>query len=210
MIKRGKMRSKKAAIEMSMNTIITIVLSVVFLILALTVLRNMYGFQTESIGAVQDKTLSEINKLYLSGEESASKVVISLGSEKTANIRAGTDNFGIEIGAGTIEGNRISNGSQLQFKLELDETSPNNCVKILGKPMVVSFFKTKLDPNWIDSLKFSEASGATIVYVGVPAATRVCSQIVKVQARDNTLSTTDNIIGQDYFTIDILRKLPFT
>lgn len=206
---RSILKRKKAALEMSMTTIITIVLSVVFLILALTVLRRMYGFQSESIGSVQDKTLQEINKLYLSGEESAQKITISLGSEKTASIRAGTDAFGIEIGAGTIAGNRINNESDLQFKLELDKTSPTNCIKILGESIVRSFFKTKLD-TWIDSLKFSEASGATIIYVGIPPATRVCSQIVKVQARDTTLTQTDNIIGQDYFTIEVLRKIPFT
>jgi hypothetical protein len=202
--------NKKAAMEMSLGTIITIVLSVVFLILALVVLRNMYGFQTESVGAVQDKTLSEINKLYLSGEEDSTGISVSLGSEKTANVRAGTESFGIEIASGTINGARIQSESQVQFKLILDETSPTNCVKMLGgRTQVNKLFKTSLD-TWLNMTQFKEAAGAVIVYITIPPATPVCDQIVKVQARDRTVNPEGDLIAQDYFTIKILRKSPFS
>jgi len=202
-------RSKKAALEISMTTIITIILSVVFLILALTVLRRMYGFQTEAVGQVQDKTLAEINKLYLSGEEGTSGILISLGSEKTASIRSGTDSFGIEIAAGTITGARIQREGQVQFKLTLDETSPTNCITMLGgKSQVTSLFKTRLD-TWLNMTRFKDSAGAVIIYVGVPPGTPVCEQIVKVQAKDYTVNPEGDLIAQDYFTIKVLRKLPF-
>jgi hypothetical protein len=206
-IRKIKISNKKAAIEISMTTIITIILSVVFLILALTILRRMYGFQTEAIGSVQDKTLAEINKLYLGEEDTGTRIFIQLGSEKMASIRAGTDNFGIEIGAGTKTGAAIQNASQLQFKLWLDETSPDNCVKILGKSATTSLFKTRLD-TWLPAERFSDSAGGLIVYVNVPAGTRMCAQKVFVQAKDSTVNLDGEILGQDFFTVEILRKNP--
>jgi hypothetical protein len=201
--------NKKAAIEMSLATIITIVLSVVFLILALIVLRNMYGFQTQSVGAVQDKTLAEINKLYLSGEEDSTGISVSLGSEKTASIRSGTESFGIEIASGTIGNQRIQSPGQVQFKLSLDESSPTNCIKMLGgKAQVVKLFKTSLD-TWLNMTRFKDSAGGIVIYLGIPPATPVCEQIVTVQARDNTVNPAGDLIAQDYFTVKILRKSPF-
>jgi hypothetical protein len=202
-------RGKKAALELSLTTIITIVLAVVFLILALIVMRNMYGFQSESVKSIQDKTLSQINKLYLGDEDAGKSIYISLGSEKTANIRAGNTAFGIEVGAGTITGARIQSEDQLQFKLMLDETSPTNCIKMLGgKSQVIALFKTKLD-TWLNMTQFDGAAGGMIIFVGVPKATPVCEQIVKVQARDRTVNPEGDIIAQDFFTIKILKKSPF-
>lgn len=202
-------KDKKAALEMSMTTIVTIVLTVVFLILALIILRRMYGFQTESVGAVQEKTLNEINKLYLGEEETGTRIFIQLGSDKIAKVRAGTDNFGVEIGAGTKTGTAIQNGSQLQFYLELDKTSPQNCIKIIGEPAVISFFKIKLD-TWLDAERFADSAGGLIIPIGIPSGTRTCQQKVYVRARDRTLILEgDNGLGQDFFTLDILKKSPF-
>lgn len=203
-----RMNNKKAAIEMSLSTIITIVLSVVFLILALIVLRNMYEFQTESVGAVQDKTLAEINKLYLSGDEDTNKISISLGSEKLAKVRAGTETFGVEIAAGTISGARIQNGSDLQFKLWLDETAPTNCVKIIGKTATTAMVASKLD-TWLNSERFADSAGGIVVYLSIPPATRTCTQKIYVQARDKTTNPEGEIISQDFFTLQVLRKSPF-
>jgi hypothetical protein len=194
---------------MSLGTIVTIVLSVVFLILALIVLRGMYGFQSESVGAVQDKTLAEINKLYLSGDEDTTGIIVSLGSEKTANLRPGTEGFGIEIASGTIGGKRIQSEGQIQFKLFLDESSSDNCIKRLGgKSFVNSLFGSYLD-TWLNMTKFQDAAGAVIIYITVPRATARCEQVVKILARDNTVNPEGDVIAQDYFTLKILRKSPF-
>ena len=203
-LKKIKMQKKKAALEISMTTIVTIVLTVVFLILALIILRRMYGFQTEAIGSVQEKTLDEINKLYLGEEHSGSRIFVQLGSDKKASIRAGTDNFGIEIGAGTRAGQLIQNKTQLQFYLELDPESP--CYTTLGKTTTESFFKTKLN-TWLNSETFGDAAGGIIVYVGIPPGTRTCIQKVYVQARDNTGAVPD-VLGQEVFSIEVLRKSP--
>lgn len=199
--------NKKAAIEMSLSTIITIVLSVVFLILALVVLRNMYSFQSESVGAIQEKTLKQINQLYLSGEETQ-RIQIQLGSDKLAKIRAGTDNFGIAILGNTASNAPIQNGSDLQFELKLDDTSTANCIKINGLAQTKAMFRTPLG-SWIDSKTFSDSTGGIIVSLTILPTTKTCTQEVYVRARDRTADPAGQILGQDVFTIQVLRKVPF-
>lgn len=201
--------NKKAALEMSMTTIIMIVLSVVFLILALVVLRNMYGFQTQSIGSVQDQTLKQINNLYLGGEETGSRIQIQLGSDKTAKIRAGTDNFGIGVVAVTRSNAPVQNDSDLEFEVSLDESPlPNSCVKLNGLSLTKNMFGVALN-KWFPSRGYFESTGWITITVNVPPTMRLCTQTVFVRVRDKTTDPNGEILGKSDFNVQILRKSPF-
>ena len=202
------LRNKKAAMEMSLGTIITIVLSVVFLILALVVLRNMYGFQTESVGSIQEKTLKKINDLYLGDEDINTRINIQLGSDKLAKVRAGNPNFGIGVVAVTRANTPIQNGTDLQFEFRLDESSPTNCVKLNTLTVTKTMFSTPLN-TWVDSKYYYDSSGGVTISLSVPSTMRLCNQEVYVRARDRTVNPEGEILGQDVFTIQILRKNPF-
>lgn len=199
MIKRG---NKKAAIEMSMGTIITIVLAVVFLILALALLRNIFQVSTSSISTIDTKLKSELNKIFTDENEN---LVIYLGEDRTARIKAGTSDFGVGVAAQTINNVRITEVSQVQYKIELDETAPKNCIKVLGKTKTIGLFNDKLD-TWLDSTDVDGPTSYRIISLNIPADTQVCTQLVRVTALDKTVVPEGEVIAIKSFRIEILKK----
>ncbi len=95
-MKRGK-SNKKAAIEMSMTTIIVIVLGVTLLILGLIFVRTIFEKVTSIAGkgfTIADKELQErmgsSDKIYIPGVE------FEIDSGKSITITIGVQNFGDE------------------------------------------------------------------------------------------------------------------
>jgi len=66
--------SKKAAIEMSVGTIVTIVLLMTTLILGLVMVRTIFTGSIENINSIDQAVKSEINKLF--AEDDARKIVV--------------------------------------------------------------------------------------------------------------------------------------
>ena len=66
--------SKKAAIEMSVGTIVTIVLLMTTLILGLVMVRTIFSGSIENINSVDQAVKGEINKLF--AEDDARKIVV--------------------------------------------------------------------------------------------------------------------------------------
>ena len=58
--------NRRAAIEMSMNTIVTIVLVVVTLILALVLIRTIFSGSTNAITSINSEIQNQINQLFAS------------------------------------------------------------------------------------------------------------------------------------------------
>jgi hypothetical protein len=202
MQRRGIMRGKKG-IEVSMGMMITIVIAVITLILALALLRNLFTGATQSVTTINDKVSSEINKIFADENR---KLVIYLGTDKTAKIKAGTADFSLAIAAQTIANSRINNRSELQFKFELDDSSPVNCVKTIGKSLTAALFQVKLD-QWVNANDRIEGPlGGYILHLKVPDTTQICTQTVYVTALDKTVNPEGETIASDAFTISILGK----
>src|SRR3989344_967194 len=66
--------SKKAAMEMSVGTIVTIVLLVTVLILGLTLIRTIFKSSIDNINGIDQSVKNEINKLF--GEDDKIKVIV--------------------------------------------------------------------------------------------------------------------------------------
>lgn len=66
------MKSKKAAMELSVSTIVVIVLAMSMLIFGLILIRNIFSGGTQAIDSINDQVTNEINKMF--GEDK--KVVI--------------------------------------------------------------------------------------------------------------------------------------
>lgn len=86
------MENKRAAMELSMSTIVILVLAMTMLILGLVLVRTIFQTGQGSIEKIDEKVKGEINKLFSEGES----VVIHLTNNK-AEIPPG-ESFGVAFG----------------------------------------------------------------------------------------------------------------
>ena len=134
------LKSKKAAIELSIGTIVVIVIAMTMLVLGLILVKNIFSGATESVDSLNEKVMGEISKLFT--DESAN-VVVKLGSDQTAKIKQDTNSFSIAVGARTLDGSSTTR-DRLTYKLTLDQTA-NNCVKNMGLSATKNLFITPFD-----------------------------------------------------------------
>ncbi len=86
-----RIRSKRAAMEMSVGTIVTIVLLMTVLILGLVLVRTIFSSSVENIEGIDQAVKSEINKLF--SEDSSRKVVVYPPTRKIT-VKKGDDTLG--------------------------------------------------------------------------------------------------------------------
>lgn len=90
------MKNKKAAMEMSVGTIVTIVLLMTALILGLVLVRTIFRGATENIEGVNDAVRAEVEKLF--SEDTRKRVVIIPSTrEVVLNKGDSTRGFGLSI-----------------------------------------------------------------------------------------------------------------
>jgi hypothetical protein len=82
---------KKAAMEMSMGTIVTIVLLVTALIIFLAIIRNIGLNVEENLGLTDKAVKNEINRLF---SEDPNKELIVVPESRKIELRKGEDNLG--------------------------------------------------------------------------------------------------------------------
>jgi hypothetical protein len=82
------MKTKKAQMQMSVGTIVTIVLLMTVLILGLVLVRSIFSGAIENIDSVDQAVKNEINKLF--AEDDARKVVV-YPSSRLVKIKKGDD-----------------------------------------------------------------------------------------------------------------------
>ena len=200
MQKRGQ--GKKAAFELAVTTMIVIVLSIVLLIMGLILIRNIFTGSIEAFDVLERKTIDEINKLFTDENQ---KILIYLGEDKLAAVKAGESNKGVLVAARTIDGNRVGDYSEVQYKLTLDEANPKNCVNKLGTQRTQNFFGSPFE-EWLDITDYNADVAKTVLRISVPEGTTLCSQLVKIQFRDRTVNSEGDPIGGSSFTLDIRRQ----
>src|SRR3989344_6002665 len=96
------MISKKAAIEMSVGTIVTIVLLMTTLILGLVLVRNIFSGSVENINSIDQAVKNEINKLF--AEDDTRKIVVYPPSREISIKQGDEEIFAFSI-RNTNEGN---------------------------------------------------------------------------------------------------------
>lgn len=84
-------KNKKAAIELSVGTIVVIVIAMSMLILGLILVKNIFTIATYNVDQVGDKVKSEINKLFANEEQ---KIVLYLPKGNQISVKKG-DTFGV-------------------------------------------------------------------------------------------------------------------
>lgn len=202
--------NKKAAFEMSMSTIIIIVLSVVFLILGLSLLRTIYGSATSSIGTIDEKLKGQLTTLFADEEQP----IFIKPEDGQLKIRADTTNFGFIIGGRTKYGNDLgidgSARNDMQYRLVINKDS--ECAKKLGESKVKQWFVgTKIaaseeDSVYNDITDYKADQGFVRVQVDIPSGTPLCTQIVYYDLIDTSSEEGKLPIGGGSFSIQIMRK----
>lgn len=195
------MKNKEGALELSIGTIVIIVIGMSMLILGLVLVRTIFVGSTESIQTLNDKVQNEISALFA---DEGADVVVKLGEGQTAKIKAGGGTFNIGIGARTPDGSNVGDRNRLQYKLTLDSPSGNNCASVLGLRTAENILRTPVNSfNSFDS--FDGSNAFALVEVNVPKGTNVCSQKVFIDVRD-TQSGSGEVFGGNFFKIEVLKE----
>lgn len=87
-----RLKNKKSALELSIGTIVILVIAMSMLILGLILVRTIFSGASENVKTMNDKVRDEIHKLFVEG-----KLVVMYLSEQKAVIKQGSD-FGIGFG----------------------------------------------------------------------------------------------------------------
>ncbi|MBR9705428.1 hypothetical protein GOV14_00160 [Candidatus Pacearchaeota archaeon] len=189
-------KQKKAAMELSIGTVVVLVLAMAMLVLGGVLVKKIFFGATESVDELTGKVRNQIADLFAKGD---SNIIIKLGSDKSADVKQGDVDYGIAFGA-TPE-NGVVDRNSFKYKLTLDRESPGNCIEKLGERTVEKFFLKPIGPPV--SFTTSEKSIAFArIGVTIPAGTQKCSQAVIIDTYENGQPT-----GYfDTFTIRIVSK----
>ncbi|MDP2925327.1 MAG: hypothetical protein Q8N99_03070 [Nanoarchaeota archaeon] len=193
---KKKKEGKRGSIELSMGTIVVLVLAMLMLTLGLVLVRSIFRVATESVDQINDKVKNEITNLFA---EENSKVVVKLGADHTAKIKQGSESFGIGIGARTYDGSTVS--KNLKFKLRINENDRESCFKKIGRSGIKEMFIQNLDTY----MEFDESDMRDIAFarllINVKEGTPICQQKVYVDVKDG-----DKEVGKTYFIVQLVRK----
>ena len=178
-----EIKSKKAAIELSIGTVVIIVLAMSMLVLGIALVRNIFKGATSSVDILNDRVVGEITSLFA---DEGSDVIVKLGADQTAKIKQGSGPFRIAIGArksGESGGTQVTR-DDITYTLKLDD-SEGNCVKKYGNT-IKSVFVTPLDV----SKKFDRIQGSQVfalIELNVKDSTPICTQkvYIDVNIRDD-------------------------
>ncbi len=187
---KSLLNEKKAAFELSMTTVVVIVLAMVMLILGLTLVRKVFETGTGFIDIADSGIRSKLNKML--GDEGRD-ITIGL-ADKTAKVIPGSDGGNAPIVADTS--NMGVEPSEIEYKLSLSEIG--DCIKKNGENTVKKFFTTELEREY----KFDEWEGNIAygeVIIKVPNNAKLCTQKINVDVLEGSKN-----IGRTSFTLKIV------
>jgi len=189
------MNRKKGALELSMGTIVIVVLAMTMVILGLVLVRTIFSGATESVTDLNAEVREEIVNLFADEDDN---VIVKLGSQKTAKIKPGSGNFGFVLGGRTSDGTSTDR-SRLQYRLELNEED-NYCNAKLGVRQTEELFDTNFE-EWNNFDEYEGDVAFALINVNIPKGTAYCMQKVYIDIKD---TETGKEYG-DFFVIDIVK-----
>ncbi len=164
------MKNKKAAFEMSMTTLVVIVLAVVMLILGLVFIRQIFGTATDSISVIDEQVKSKLKTMF--GEEEGSIIVYNAETK----IKPGVESFGIPLAARTQTGKTITE-DHLQYEISV---AGGDCIS------PESWFVYPKANTWNDFDSFDFDTGYVNLILNVPKGTAFCTSVMKIAIKDTT------------------------
>lgn len=157
------MVNKKAAVELSISTIVIVVLGMSMLILGLVLIRGIFTGVTDNVDEINAKVSAEINKLFVDDSERA---VLRL-TENTAKIKQGTS-IGIAFGIRNTDRGVIES-SNFNYETVLDDIKiRENCG--ISKETAESWIRSG---TGTESVQPGEFKGA-IIKISLPEDAPLC------------------------------------
>jgi hypothetical protein len=190
-------KGKKAAFELSMSTVVIVVLSMTMLGLGLFLVNSIFRGATNSVTDINEKVKGEISSLFV---DESNKIIVNLGADRTARVKADTKNFGVSFGAKTLDGSSVGSRTRMKYELSLDQDSEGNCADEIGTRAVEDFFQQNIGTK-ISFDEFEGDTAFTIIQLDIPEGTPLCSQKVFVDITDNSEG-----IGGTTFIVQVIRK----
>ena len=190
--------NRDGALELSIGTIVVIVIGMSMLILGLVLVRTIFTGSVSSVDTINEQVQNEIQNLF---GDSAGNLVIKLGSANKAKVKPGSDPFGVAIGAQHPDGAAITRET-LEYKITLADDSDNNCVRILGKQRAEDLFITRVN-TWNKFDKFSGSNAFALIEIEIPKGTSKCTQKVNV---DMKLKDVAESSDGDAFILEVSRE----
>lgn len=199
--RQGIVYQKKGAIELSVGTIVIVVLGMTMLILGLVLVRQIFSVVTNSVNSIDEKVTGEINKRL--GEDQGSIMVYVNGGGNIASIKAGTDNFGIAIAARTTDGSKAEK-DRLKYRLALTPANGKSCIddKFLGVQKTTDLFVTPLNQQQSFNKYFGDDKAYDIILISVPSGTAQCTQKVLIDVTD---TKTGQSVGGSFFILEVTK-----
>jgi hypothetical protein len=188
----NKMKNKKAAMEMSIGTLVTIVLLMTVLILGLILVQKIFVGATDSVDSINDQVMNQINNLFSTENRD---LVVSLGSQHTAKVKQGTKNFGLVVGYAPDTTTTLN--SCRYAIAAASGTGANYCTSQNGV----------VPENWFitgtSGVKFSEIQngvGFDLIKLNVPTSISPCLQRFTISVSGCGTGTST------YFDIEVIKK----
>ncbi len=193
--------NKKAAIELSIGTVVIIVLAMSMLILGLVLVRNIFGGATESVDTLNEKVRSEITSLFAA---EGSKIAIRLGADKTAVVKQGKS-LGVAFGAQASSG--TASQTNLKYTLELmenpnDQECRTNFRNYFNDYTFGGDFRTTTSHSFET---ISGPNGFSIIRFDLPDTAKPCEQRVRISLTDSSQGA-PGTIHTDVFRVRVESK----
>jgi len=196
-LKKIKAKNKKAALELSIGTIVILVIAMSMLILGLILVRTIFKSATGTVKQLDDGVRQEIQGVFNTDEDK--DIVVLLGSGNKIEIPADGKTHNVAFGAGTLDGSK-ADIDKMKYKLTLSTDERENCITELNERKVEEFVMQNLD-TW---LKFDETQddlAYALVEINVPKGTQLCSQKIRIAVEEDRES-----VGHTYFKFDVVKK----
>jgi hypothetical protein len=196
------MVNKKGAMEMTVGTIVTIVLLMSALVLGLILTKTIFTNTTENVNVINDQVKGEINNLF--GDEGTG-FVIKLGNQNTAKVRQGTQNFGIPIGFVPTNPAAWGGASKNGCTYTITPSPSSECVtkRYWLLPDITSSIKT--GSKDIQFTSFQSNNGYALIKIDVPVNVAPCLQTFGIEVKCAGAAYANEYV-RNSFDIEILKK----
>ncbi|RMD67626.1 hypothetical protein D6817_01060 [Candidatus Pacearchaeota archaeon] len=189
----SKRVKKKGALELSIGTIVIVVLAMSMLILGLVLVRKIFSTSTGWVTDINGKVKGELAKLFNQRQAKVAIVGVS-GPDNTVEIEAGGE-AGIAIGARTENGEQIDKRDSMKLTLSLGNSGRGtNCGDSVFNYITNA---EKEAPRGLDRSEGDKAYW--IIHFQVPEGTVACTQQISVKI-ENTIN---NKVYFDSFNVKI-------
>jgi len=169
---------KKAAMEMSVGTIVTIVLLMTVLILGLTLVRTIFFSSVDNIKGIDQAVKGQIQKLF--AEDSSRRIVI-YPDTRIVTIKKGSNDAGFAFAIRNVD----EEAKSFSYEINAVETSCPNSMRLDAADQLISLGKER---NNIDIPASSIMSNEIFVRFDIPATAPGCQIRYSIQVYEESKS----------------------